>query len=62
VPLEVPSDAPWPPRAGDPRLARWNQQSVTAGELAREYGLTDVDGAQPMHRPHGLTSMAVSAR
>jgi NAD(P)-dependent dehydrogenase (short-subunit alcohol dehydrogenase family) len=33
--------------AGDPRRARWNQQSVTAGELAREYGFTDVDGAQP---------------
>ena len=27
--------------------ARWNQQSVTAGELAAEYGFTDIDGTQP---------------
>ena len=33
--------------AGDPQRARWNQQSVTAAELAREYGFTDVDGSQP---------------
>jgi NAD(P)-dependent dehydrogenase (short-subunit alcohol dehydrogenase family) len=33
--------------AGDPQRARWNQQSVTAGELARAYGFTDVDGSQP---------------
>jgi len=26
---------------------RWNQQSVTAAQLAREYGFTDIDGTQP---------------
>ncbi|MEY2460313.1 MAG: hypothetical protein QOG30_2143 [Acidimicrobiaceae bacterium] len=31
----------------DPDRARWNQQSVTSGQLAREYGFTDVDGSQP---------------
>jgi NAD(P)-dependent dehydrogenase (short-subunit alcohol dehydrogenase family) len=33
--------------AADADRARWNQQSVTAGELAREYGVTDLDGTQP---------------
>jgi NAD(P)-dependent dehydrogenase (short-subunit alcohol dehydrogenase family) len=33
--------------AADPGRERWNQQSVTSAELAREYGFTDVDGAQP---------------
>jgi NAD(P)-dependent dehydrogenase (short-subunit alcohol dehydrogenase family) len=33
--------------AADPERARWNQQSVTAGQLAREYGFTDLDGSQP---------------
>ena len=33
--------------AADPDRARWNQRSVTAAELAREYGFTDVDGTQP---------------
>jgi hypothetical protein len=33
--------------AADPDRARWNQQSVDAGRLAREYGFTDVDGSQP---------------
>jgi NAD(P)-dependent dehydrogenase (short-subunit alcohol dehydrogenase family) len=33
--------------AADPDRARWNQQSVSAGQLAREYGFTDVDGTQP---------------
>jgi NAD(P)-dependent dehydrogenase (short-subunit alcohol dehydrogenase family) len=33
--------------AADPQRERWNQQSVTSGELAREYGFTDIDGAQP---------------
>jgi hypothetical protein len=33
--------------AADPRRARWNQQSVTAGQLAAEYGFTDLDGSQP---------------
>jgi NAD(P)-dependent dehydrogenase (short-subunit alcohol dehydrogenase family) len=33
--------------ATDPERARWNQQSVSSGELMREYGFTDVDGSQP---------------
>ena len=33
--------------AADPERARWNQQSVTAAEMAREYGFTDIDGRQP---------------
>jgi NAD(P)-dependent dehydrogenase (short-subunit alcohol dehydrogenase family) len=33
--------------AADPTRDRWNQQSVTAADLARDYGFTDVDGSQP---------------
>jgi NAD(P)-dependent dehydrogenase (short-subunit alcohol dehydrogenase family) len=33
--------------ATDPSRARWNQQSVTAAQLAREYGFRDIDGSQP---------------
>lgn len=33
--------------AADPERARWNQASVTAADLARAYGFTDVDGTQP---------------
>jgi NAD(P)-dependent dehydrogenase (short-subunit alcohol dehydrogenase family) len=33
--------------ASDPDRARWNQQSVTSGQLAIEYGFTDLDGSQP---------------
>jgi NAD(P)-dependent dehydrogenase (short-subunit alcohol dehydrogenase family) len=33
--------------ARDPDRARWNQASLTSGQLAREYGFTDVDGSQP---------------
>ena len=33
--------------AADENRARWNQQSVTSADLAREYGFTDVDGRQP---------------
>jgi NAD(P)-dependent dehydrogenase (short-subunit alcohol dehydrogenase family) len=33
--------------ASDTRRARWNQKSVSSGQLAREYGFTDVDGSQP---------------
>jgi NAD(P)-dependent dehydrogenase (short-subunit alcohol dehydrogenase family) len=33
--------------ASDPDRTRWNQRSLTSGELAREYGFTDVDGSQP---------------
>jgi NAD(P)-dependent dehydrogenase (short-subunit alcohol dehydrogenase family) len=33
--------------AADADRARWNQRSVTAHDLAVEYGITDVDGTQP---------------
>jgi len=33
--------------AADSGRARFNQQSVTSAELAREYGFTDLDGRQP---------------
>jgi hypothetical protein len=33
--------------ATDPDRARWNQKSVNSGQLAAEYGFTDVDGSQP---------------
>ena len=33
--------------AADPDRARWNQQSVTSGQLRGEYGFTDVDGSRP---------------
>jgi NAD(P)-dependent dehydrogenase (short-subunit alcohol dehydrogenase family) len=33
--------------AADHDRARWNQRSVTAGELASEYGFTDLDGSRP---------------
>jgi len=33
--------------ASDPKRARWNQKSVTSGELAKVYGFTDVDGTSP---------------
>jgi NAD(P)-dependent dehydrogenase (short-subunit alcohol dehydrogenase family) len=31
----------------DADRSRWNQQSVSSGQLAQEYGFTDVDGDQP---------------
>ena len=31
---------------------RWNQQSLTSGELARVYGFTDLDGTSPDIWPH----------
>src|SRR6185503_5767427 len=33
--------------AADPDRHRWNQRSMTSGELAATYGFTDVDGSQP---------------
>jgi NAD(P)-dependent dehydrogenase (short-subunit alcohol dehydrogenase family) len=33
--------------AADPDVARWNQQSLSSGQLAKVYGFTDVDGSQP---------------
>lgn len=31
----------------DPDRQKWNQRSLTSGELAREYGFTDLDGTSP---------------
>ena len=31
----------------DPNRARWNQRSVSSGQLAGVYGFTDVDGTSP---------------
>lgn len=33
--------------AADPQKERWNGQSVSSGQLAKEYGFTDLDGSQP---------------
>jgi NAD(P)-dependent dehydrogenase (short-subunit alcohol dehydrogenase family) len=33
--------------AADPDRARWNQCSMTSGQLARDYGFTDLDGSRP---------------
>jgi NAD(P)-dependent dehydrogenase (short-subunit alcohol dehydrogenase family) len=33
--------------SADPQRHRWNQRSVTSGQLAAEYGFTDVDGSRP---------------
>jgi len=33
--------------AADPEVARWNQASISSGQLAQEYGFTDVDGSTP---------------
>lgn len=33
--------------AADSDHARWNQQSVTVGTLARHYDVTDIDGSRP---------------
>jgi NAD(P)-dependent dehydrogenase (short-subunit alcohol dehydrogenase family) len=33
--------------AGDPAVARWSGQSLSSGQLAKEYGFTDLDGSQP---------------
>ena len=33
--------------AADPELAKRNGGSFSSGELAREYGFTDLDGSQP---------------
>ncbi|MEV0200373.1 SDR family oxidoreductase [Nonomuraea sp. NPDC050691] len=33
--------------AADPEVARWSGRSVSSGELAQEYGFTDVDGSRP---------------
>ena len=33
--------------AADPYVARWSGQTLSSGQLAREYGFTDVDGSRP---------------
>ncbi|WP_338676263.1 SDR family oxidoreductase [Streptomyces sp. SCSIO 30461] len=33
--------------AADPERARWNGQTLSSGQLAREYGFTDADGSRP---------------
>ena len=33
--------------AADPDVARWNQASLSSGQLAKEYGFTDLDGSSP---------------
>ncbi|MFE5566639.1 MULTISPECIES: SDR family oxidoreductase [Amycolatopsis] len=33
--------------AGDAEVARWNGKSMSSGELAKEYGFTDLDGSRP---------------
>ncbi|WP_405903391.1 SDR family oxidoreductase [Streptomyces sp. NBC_00656] len=33
--------------AGDAGLARWNGRSLSSGQLAQEYGFTDLDGSRP---------------
>ncbi|HEX6421752.1 MAG TPA: SDR family oxidoreductase [Acidimicrobiales bacterium] len=33
--------------AADPQVARWNQASLSSGQLAREYGFVDLDGSAP---------------
>jgi hypothetical protein len=33
--------------AADPDRAKWNQRSISSGELARHYGFTDIDGSRP---------------
>lgn len=33
--------------AADPDRSRWNQRSVSSGQIALEYGFTDLDGSQP---------------
>jgi NAD(P)-dependent dehydrogenase (short-subunit alcohol dehydrogenase family) len=38
--------------AADPEKKRWNQRSLTSGELAQEYGFTDLDGSRPQVWKH----------
>lgn len=33
--------------ARDPQVSRWNGQSLSSGQLAKEYGFTDLDGSRP---------------
>src|SRR4051812_35240033 len=47
--------------AADPERARWNQRSLTSGELAEAYGFTDVDGTQPQVWRYIADSRALDA-
>ena len=38
--------------AADPDRARWNQQSLSSGQLAKVYGFTDLDGSRPDAWPY----------
>jgi NAD(P)-dependent dehydrogenase (short-subunit alcohol dehydrogenase family) len=38
--------------AADRDVARWNQQSLSSGQLAKVYGFTDLDGSQPDAWPY----------
>jgi NAD(P)-dependent dehydrogenase (short-subunit alcohol dehydrogenase family) len=33
--------------AMDPEVSRWNGQSLSSGQLAKDYGFTDIDGSSP---------------
>jgi NAD(P)-dependent dehydrogenase (short-subunit alcohol dehydrogenase family) len=33
--------------ATDPEVSRWSGESLSSGQLAKEYGFTDLDGSQP---------------
>jgi NAD(P)-dependent dehydrogenase (short-subunit alcohol dehydrogenase family) len=55
--------------ATDPQRGRWNQSSVSSGQLAREYGFTDSDGSRPdawryieQVTEHGLTAVHADYR
>lgn len=47
--------------AADPDAHRWNGQSLSAGQLARVYGFTDVDGSRPDAWRHMLDSVGKAA-
>jgi NAD(P)-dependent dehydrogenase (short-subunit alcohol dehydrogenase family) len=49
--------------AADPKRARLNQQSLSSGQLAAEYGFSDVDGSRPnVWRYMELTEQGVAGR
>ena len=33
--------------AADPQVRRWSGKALSSGQLAREYGFTDLDGSRP---------------
>ena len=55
--------------ASDPDRQRWNQRSVTSGELAVTYGFTDIDGSRPevwsprkTSKPDGMRTLRTTDR